>query len=277
MFIRKNLIKNNLTKDNRGNDNGFTLAELLIVVAIIAVLVAISIPIFTTQLEKSREATDMANVRAAYAEVMDSVLDGNILNPNVRVYNGEYSKVVRLKQRVDGWSTDGVKEIGGVKSTDSAHWFGNPHALGTCKIIYSEANGTILVWDNQVSGGLIAESGKKNFGAASELLNPRSYYTRDVVINGRSISKVRSYYVAPGSYFEQYAINFEANPQPCSVADSEFWQNETHDNQGSNSKNLGAFGYFTIKEDGKTIDKYTIVTEDSIYYSEDGGKTWIEK
>ena len=33
---------------------GFTLAELLIVVAIIAVLVAIGIPIFTSQLEKSR-------------------------------------------------------------------------------------------------------------------------------------------------------------------------------------------------------------------------------
>jgi prepilin-type N-terminal cleavage/methylation domain-containing protein len=46
---------------------GFTLAELLIVVAIIAVLVAISIPIFTAQLEKSREATDIANLRAAYA------------------------------------------------------------------------------------------------------------------------------------------------------------------------------------------------------------------
>ena len=36
-------------------EEGFTLAELLIVVAIIAVLVAISIPIFTSQLEKSRE------------------------------------------------------------------------------------------------------------------------------------------------------------------------------------------------------------------------------
>ena len=34
------------------NKKGFTLAELLIVVAIIAVLVAISIPIFTSQLEK---------------------------------------------------------------------------------------------------------------------------------------------------------------------------------------------------------------------------------
>ncbi len=36
------------------NKKGFTLAELLIVVAIIAVLVAISIPIFSSQLRKSR-------------------------------------------------------------------------------------------------------------------------------------------------------------------------------------------------------------------------------
>lgn len=32
------------------------------------VLVAISIPIFTSQLEKAREATDLANIRSAYAE-----------------------------------------------------------------------------------------------------------------------------------------------------------------------------------------------------------------
>ncbi len=48
------------------NKKGFTLAELLIVVAIIAVLVAIAIPVFTTQLEKSRETTDIANLRSAY-------------------------------------------------------------------------------------------------------------------------------------------------------------------------------------------------------------------
>ncbi|MGN0466951.1 MAG: Tfp pilus assembly protein FimT/FimU [Lachnospiraceae bacterium] len=49
------------------NEKGFTLAELLIVVAIIAVLVAISIPIFTNKLEASREAVDVSNLRAAYA------------------------------------------------------------------------------------------------------------------------------------------------------------------------------------------------------------------
>lgn len=57
------------------NKRGFTLAELLIVVAIIAVLVAISIPIFTSQLAKARAATDAANIRAGYAEVAVDILD----------------------------------------------------------------------------------------------------------------------------------------------------------------------------------------------------------
>jgi prepilin-type N-terminal cleavage/methylation domain-containing protein len=64
------------------NKKGFTLAELLIVVAIIAVLVAISIPIFISQLEKSRIATDQANVRsakvAAAAEYMSNGESGSV-------------------------------------------------------------------------------------------------------------------------------------------------------------------------------------------------------
>ena len=59
------------------NKKGFTLAELLIVVAILAVLVAISIPILNSQLEKSRDAVSVANIRAAYAQVQTCVLTGS--------------------------------------------------------------------------------------------------------------------------------------------------------------------------------------------------------
>lgn len=38
---------------------------------------AISIPIFTSQLEKAREATDLANMRSAYAVASTAVLDGD--------------------------------------------------------------------------------------------------------------------------------------------------------------------------------------------------------
>lgn len=79
----------------KNNKKGFTLAELLIVVAIIAVLVAIAIPVFTNQLEKSREATDIANIRGAYAEVMTQYLE-----------DGEAaSMTVTAQQKVEGWQT----------------------------------------------------------------------------------------------------------------------------------------------------------------------------
>ena len=52
------------------NKKGFTLMEMLIVVAIIAILVAIAIPTFTSAMEKAKSATDLANIRSGYANAM---------------------------------------------------------------------------------------------------------------------------------------------------------------------------------------------------------------
>ena len=59
------------------NKKGFTLMEMLIVVAIIAVLVAIAIPVFNGALTKSKEAAAVANIRAAYAEWQVKMLTEN--------------------------------------------------------------------------------------------------------------------------------------------------------------------------------------------------------
>ena len=59
-----------ISKLLKKNEKGFTLMEMLIVVAIIAVLVAIAIPTFNSSLNKAKEATDEANIRAGYASVM---------------------------------------------------------------------------------------------------------------------------------------------------------------------------------------------------------------
>lgn len=110
------------------NNKGFTLAELLIVVAIIAVLTAIAIPVFTTQLEKSREATDLANMRSAYALVQaaaltqDSAADFAAHSDSTTTYSSTgtvaggdltYKAVVTLRQTQTGWQTTNP-EVGGI-------------------------------------------------------------------------------------------------------------------------------------------------------------------
>lgn len=83
---------------------GFTLAELLIVVAIIAVLVVIGIPIFTSQLEKSREATDAANIRTQYALVMAEAIT---VDGNVNIDGKDFEKI-NLRQKQPDWQTETI-------------------------------------------------------------------------------------------------------------------------------------------------------------------------
>ena len=93
-----------MKKQKTGN-NGFTLAELLIVVAVIGVLVAISMPVFAGHLEKSRETVDLANVRSAYSEVMTAVMTEDTAN---------YSRTVKLKQKRDNWNAYDPVTVAGI-------------------------------------------------------------------------------------------------------------------------------------------------------------------
>lgn len=136
---------------------GFTLAELLIVVAIIAVLVAVAIPVFGNQLEKSREAADLANVRAAYAEVLTEANMGN------------YDKVVTvdLKQKQYDWQSADIITIGGishsVKEGDTANWIGKPGAGGQCKISFDQEKGTKFVWSGNGTSASNSYDMNENF------------------------------------------------------------------------------------------------------------------
>ena len=58
------------------NKKGFTLMEMLIVVAIIAILIAVAIPTFNNALNKAKVGTDTANIRSGYAAAKVEVLAG---------------------------------------------------------------------------------------------------------------------------------------------------------------------------------------------------------
>lgn len=98
-----------LLKKVRGDKKGFTLAELLVVVAIIGILVAISIPVFTAQLTKARLATNQANMRAAKAAAVAAYLsdgeEGEVVY-NYDITSGETEKVTGSSPAIAQASSD---------------------------------------------------------------------------------------------------------------------------------------------------------------------------
>ena len=78
-----------ISKLLKKNEKGFTLMEMLIVVAIIAVLVAIAIPTFKSSLDKAKIATDTANIRSGYASAMMTIMQEE-LNGNTVAKDTKY-------------------------------------------------------------------------------------------------------------------------------------------------------------------------------------------
>lgn len=157
------------------NKKGFTLAELLIVVAIIAVLVAVSIPIFTSQLEKARESTDVANFRAAKAEVIAKYLseDGQLApdgyyNANKGVFVTEFSEVgdgYGKGTEIEG-STSAADDYGYI---DGFYNIGVDYTGGVISYVYDKDNDKLFLgW--VVPGDSVAGSvGQFNVGRQFEV------------------------------------------------------------------------------------------------------------
>ncbi len=69
-------------------NKGFSLVELIIVIAIMAVLVGVLAPQFVKQVEKSKQSTDLDNVQAIKTAVEAAAADGDITAATISVKGG---------------------------------------------------------------------------------------------------------------------------------------------------------------------------------------------
>ncbi|MDO4960563.1 MAG: hypothetical protein Q4E57_01720 [Eubacteriales bacterium] len=128
----------------------FSIPTILIIIIAVALLGIFAAHVISKEIEKSREAADLANVRTRYAEVMVAA-NGNDTDVDF-YYAGEWKKTVDLKQQKDGWQIKTPVEIGGISSNKfggtnpDLSWVGTPKTGGYCEISYSLAHGLRFKW-----------------------------------------------------------------------------------------------------------------------------------
>ncbi len=180
----------------RKNEKGFTMAELLIVVAIIAVLTGVGIVVFVQQLEKSRESTDIANARSAYATVMTQYMAApEKAKDAANAITAEFE----LKQSTDDWQTELPIRIGEVTyngESDNPNWVGTPGKGGKCVVSYSAETGIVFNWSGGTASGGNAPAVATNpidstftnlLGAATKARGQtQKYNSHETAPNGRT-------------------------------------------------------------------------------------------
>ena len=138
-----------MQKKEKNTRKGFTLVELIVVLVILAILAAFMIPALIQYIERSLEASDLIEVRAAYIDVMTAVTEQDSEN---------MSKTVRLKQKQDDWQSRDPITIAGIthckEQGDTANWKGIPAAGGECKVYYDSEKAVIVFdWKGKSTAG----------------------------------------------------------------------------------------------------------------------------
>ena len=121
---------------NKLNKKGFTLIEMLVVIAIIAVLVSIIIPTISSATDKAAAAANAANLRSWKAELTTGYLSGTVTkndagkSPVGSIKAPTFKKMSSLAEATANWKFVG-EEIVVDFDGKSIAWFAAAAETGT--------------------------------------------------------------------------------------------------------------------------------------------------